>query len=175
MTVLKQAQRISKAIVEDNKKTVISLDMGLYKPEKQLLMLETSLHNKYILRPGELHTVMAMQRTIDSFVDNSGIDSACSQILNGNHVKRGLKAHSMTLLALFRLYKGVSFHSYPEIELELKRSPEDFNDAWETKSNETIRMTHSSLVDIVTEKEIVERMAAFDPSAKPMHKIFRTL
>lgn len=185
MTVLKQAQRISTAIVGENKKTVISLDMGLYKPAKQILMLQTDLQDKYILRPGELHTVMAMLRTIGSFIDNSGVDSAwiqsniygqstCNQIINGNHVKRGLKAHIMTLLTLFHLYKDVFFRSYPELELGLKGALDDFNDACDTKSSETIRGTHSSLVNVVTEKEIVKQMAEFDQSGKPMHKIFRT-
>lgn len=102
-------------------------------------MLQTDLQDKYILRPGELHTVMAMLRTIGSFIDNSGVDSAwiqsniygqstCNQIINGNHVKRGLKAHIMTLLALFHLYKDVFFRSHSELELALKGVLDDFNE-----------------------------------------------
>ena len=51
-----------------------------------------------ILRPGELHILMAQLRTIDAFIENSGIDMAwiesdlygpntVKQILEGNHVR----------------------------------------------------------------------------------------
>ena len=64
----------------------------------------------------------------------------------------------MTLLALFRLSKDVFFCSYTEKELKLKGPLEDFKNACETKSNETIQITHSSILDVVTEKEMVEQI-----------------
>ena len=67
-----------------------------------------------ILRPGELHIVMAQLRTIGAFIafDNSGIGlcrsvsglygpSTVRQIIHGNHVKRGENAHLITLQVLF--------------------------------------------------------------------------
>ena len=55
-----------------------------------------------ILRPGELHVVMAQLRTLGSFIENCGIDLCWSeselygpktvkQILNGNHAKEERK------------------------------------------------------------------------------------
>ena len=55
-----------------------------------------------------------MLRTIGCYIDNSGIDTAwlhadlygqttIKQILDGNHVKRGVKAHTVTLLSLFSM------------------------------------------------------------------------
>lgn len=44
-----------------DRKTVISLDMGLYQPAKKLQMQSRDLHH-LILRPGELHIVMAQLR-----------------------------------------------------------------------------------------------------------------
>lgn len=97
LTVLKQAQGISAVVVGPERKTVISLDMGLYKPAKQLQMSRNDL-NDIILRPGELHVVMAQLRSIGSYIENSGIDqtfieadvygpTTVKQIIEGKHVK----------------------------------------------------------------------------------------
>ena len=52
--------------------------MGLYQPAKKLQMARNDL-NHIILRPGELHVVMAQLRTIGSFIENSGIDLCWSE------------------------------------------------------------------------------------------------
>ena len=103
-----QAQNISTIVAGLERKTVISLDMGLYLPAKKLQMARNDL-NHLILRPGhdELHIVMAMLRTIGAYIDSSGIDmcwieselygpSTVKQIHDGNHVKIGEKAHMIT-------------------------------------------------------------------------------
>ena len=124
LTVLKQSQDIKTAVVGPSRKTVITLDLGLYQPAKQLQMSRTDLNN-IILRPGELHIVMAQLRTIGSYIENSGIDliwteadlygpSTVKQILEGNHVKRGQTAHVITLQALFNLYQEAFLVKYPE-------------------------------------------------------------
>ena len=115
LTVLKQAQAINVKVVGANRKTVISLDVGLYLPAKKLQMARDDL-NHIILRPGELHIVMAQLRSIGAFIENSGIDmawveselygpSTVKQIIDGKHVKRGETAHLVTLQALFILYQ----------------------------------------------------------------------
>ena len=117
-------------------KTVISLDMGLYKPAKKQEMARNDLGH-IVLRPGELHVLMAQLRTLGSFIDNSGIDlcwiesdlygpATVKQIINGNHVKRGLTAQIVTLQILFTLYQKVFLstlenHSVLRIE-ELARN-----------------------------------------------------
>ena len=63
-----QAQDISTKVVGPGKKTVISLDMGLYLPAEKLQMARNYL-NHLILRPGELHIVMAMLRTIGAYIE----------------------------------------------------------------------------------------------------------
>ncbi|CAH3151769.1 unnamed protein product, partial [Porites lobata] len=129
LTVLMQAQNISTIVVGSERKTVISLDMGLYLPSKKLQMARNDL-NHLILRPGELHIVMAMLRTIGAYIDSSGIDmcwieselygpSTVKQILDGNHVKRGEKAHMITLQALFALYLDGFLKTLPELRQSL--------------------------------------------------------
>jgi len=128
LTIVKQAQKIPTQV---DKKTVISLDMGLYQPAKKLQMAQNDLSH-LILRPGELHIVMAQLRTIGAFIENSGLDmcwteselygpATVKQILDGNHVKRGETAHLVTLQALFVQYQNAFFQSYRE---ELKHLEE---------------------------------------------------
>ena len=68
-----QAQGINAKVVGPDRKTVISLDMGLYKLAKQLQMARSDM-NHLVLRPGELHIVMAQPRTIGAYIENSGLD-----------------------------------------------------------------------------------------------------
>jgi len=68
-----QVQNIKTAVVGQNRRTVISLDMGLYQPAKKLQMTRQDLGH-ITVRPGELHIVMAQLRTIGAFIENSGLD-----------------------------------------------------------------------------------------------------
>ena len=62
-TVLMHAQAINIKVVGQQRKTIISLVMGLYMPAKKLQMARHDLNNR-ILPPGELHIVMAQLKTI---------------------------------------------------------------------------------------------------------------
>ena len=68
LTILTQAQDISVKVVGSERKTVVTLDMGLHKPAKQLQMAREDC--SHLVPP-----VMAMThfRTIGSYIDNSGI------------------------------------------------------------------------------------------------------
>ena len=95
----------------------------MYKPAQKLLMAKKTELSNIVLHPGELHIVIAMLRTIGYYIDNSGIDTAwlhsdlygqstIKQILDGNHVKRGVKAHTVTLLSLFSMnMEDISKHN----------------------------------------------------------------
>jgi len=100
LTIFMHAQTIKMKVVGQNRRTVISLDMGLYQLAKKLQMTRQDLGH-IILRPGELHIVMAQLRTIGVFIESSrldmcwvesDLDGPCTmkQILCGNHVKRWL-------------------------------------------------------------------------------------
>ena len=66
LTVLMQAQNIKTKVVGPTKKTIISLDMGLYQPAKKVQMARDDLKH-IILRPGELHILMAQLRMRGDF------------------------------------------------------------------------------------------------------------
>ena len=67
LTILMQEQHITTKVVDPDRKTVISLNMGLYQPAKKLQMSRQDLQH-LILRAGELHIVMAELRTIGAFI-----------------------------------------------------------------------------------------------------------
>ena len=58
--MLKQIQWINTVLVGKNRNTVITLDIDLYKPGKQLEKYCEDLQVQFILQLGELHAVMAM-------------------------------------------------------------------------------------------------------------------
>ena len=66
LTVLMQAQAINTKVVGQQRKTIISLVMGLYIPAKKLQMARHDLNNR-ILHQGELHIVMAQLKTIGAY------------------------------------------------------------------------------------------------------------
>ena len=75
LTVLRQAQAINVKVIGQRRKTIISLDMGLYMPAKKLQLACDDLSN-IILRLGELHIVMAQLTTFGAYIEKSGIDMA---------------------------------------------------------------------------------------------------
>ena len=108
-------QNITARVVGLGRKTVISLDMGLYQPAKKFQMARNDIQN-LILRPGELHIVMAQLRVIGAFIEDGGLDTCwieteiygsatAKKIRDGNHVQRGNAAHIVTLETLYELYQ----------------------------------------------------------------------
>ena len=94
--------------------------MGLYQPAKKLQMARDDL-NYILLCPGELHIVATDEKTIDVYIEASGIDMAwiesdlyspatVKQILKDNHIKRAETAHLITLQAFFILYQEAFLH-----------------------------------------------------------------
>ena len=177
LTVLKKAQGISTKVIGSDRKTVISLDMGLYRPAKQLQMARDDMDN-FLLRTGELHIVMAELRSIGGYIDNSGIDLSwieanlygpvtVKQILNCNHIARGLTAHIVSLEALFNLYQEAFFEQH----LELK-------DDEQQKSNKNdVQYCHANLINVIESLDVMDiyKMSRFDASkcSHPLVKFTR--
>ena len=64
-----QAECISASVIDPDQKTAIYLDMGLYKPAKQLQMAREDMDH-ITLRSGELHVVMAQLQCIGAYIEN---------------------------------------------------------------------------------------------------------
>lgn len=95
-----------------DRKTVITLDMALYERAKQLKNTRDDCKGKWVLRLGEMHTMMAALRAAESAIEDSGLYEAWSeydiygptttrQILEAKHMKRALEAHMTTVQALY--------------------------------------------------------------------------
>ena len=186
LTILMQAQAITAKIMGPGNKTVISLDMGLYQPAKKLQMARDDL-NHIILRPGELHVVMAQLRTLGSFIENSGIDLCWSesdlygpttvkQIIEGNHIKRAEEAHLTTLQALFILYQR-AFLSQQDSQMveEIEECARQLGSACDTGAKEEVKLASARMVEVIKSLEVIEKMKTFEErnSEIPEFQVFR--
>lgn len=185
LTILMQAQNIKAKVVGQNRRTVISLDMGLYQPAKKLQMTRQDLGH-IILRPGELHIVMAQLRTIGAFIENSGLDMCCVEsdlygpstvkhILGGNHLKRGEAAHMVTLQALFSLYQEAFFVRHPAVGTIVEKSANQLSDVCKTGDKQDITAKHKELAQTMTSTELAAKMEQFDADHEdsPLFKFTR--
>ena len=175
LTVLMQAQDIKTKIIGQSRKTVISLDLGLYQPAKKLQTAREDLHN-IILRPGELHIVMAQLRAIGKFIENSGLDmswieselygpATVKQIIEGNHVKRGETAHMITLQALSVLYLEAFNQQQDQALLtDFQQLSKLLGDTCAHSSKEKVRLEHEKLVQAIESMQVPEKIKAFDKS-----------
>jgi ethanolamine utilization microcompartment shell protein EutS len=172
LTVLKQAQAINTQIVGPEKKTVISLDMGLYKPAKQLQMSREDLGH-LVLRPGELHIVMAQLRVLGAAIEESGIDqlwieadifgsTTVKQILDAKHVRRAITAHVTSLQALFHLHQEVLVEKHPNIFSSLESAVNALSQAFKTGQEIEIKACHQTLVSAAEKLSLCEIATQFD-------------
>lgn len=110
MDILKRAANISALMVGENKRTIITLDGDLYGRAVKI----PNYKDRWIIRLGSLHTVIAALKCLGKYIEGSGIDVAwessgiygsatVSQIIEGRHIYRGIQAHTITLMALFHL------------------------------------------------------------------------
>ena len=115
LTVLKQAQNITTVVLGESQKAVVTFDLQLYEKAVKLQLHTAPALDHLVFWLGELHTVMAALRAIGSSIEDSGFDEAWveagiygsttkHQILEGNHMKRALTAHSMTYSVLSDLH-----------------------------------------------------------------------
>ena len=182
LTILKQAQGISAKVVGPERKTVVTLDMGLYKPAKQLQMVRDDCSH-IILRPGELHTVMAQLRSIGSYMDNSGLDlcwieaelygtATVKQILEGRHVNRGIRSHLTTLQALFTLYTDAFFIDKPDLLHKCAEKAQLLNKACTDEGEQQTKKAHEDMIHTIESLSILEKMREFDEvvSKRPLVK-----
>jgi hypothetical protein len=177
MTCMERLERVTTAIVGPDSKTVVTFDLGLYKPVCHLAMAKPDLSKNWVLRPGELHTVMAMLRAIGAFVEGTGLDCALtdlygdavlSQILAGKHVRRGIEAHTTLLLALYKCYTDVFFTHHKVIKDELDIEIKQLISVLQTVNVTEIKSVHNQTVTAVNKLKILSKMEEFD-NAKGEH------
>lgn len=112
MDILKRAMNISVLTVGPGRKTIVTFDGDLYKNAVKI----PNYKDKWIIRLGSLHTIIAALKCLGKYIEGSGIETAwetcgiygsatVNQILEGRHIYRGIQAHTVTLMALHSLYE----------------------------------------------------------------------
>ena len=76
LTVLKQAQNITTAVLGEGHKTVITFDLQLYLKAIKLQLHKAPALNHLVFRLGEMHTLMAALRALGTSIEDSGFDDA---------------------------------------------------------------------------------------------------
>ena len=125
-TALCLAQRINVSVVGIHSRTVITLDLDLYERAVKIRG-NTGHRNSWVLRMGELHIMFALLRSLRRYIEGSGLDdiwiekglygpAVIRQIFGGKHLKRGVEAHMVNLLALSGLYYDALAKENPLME-----------------------------------------------------------
>jgi hypothetical protein len=112
-------------------------------------------------------------------IEGSGIDEAwveaemyssitVEQIINGNHYRRALEAHEVTLQVLFDLWIEAFFSERPTVRTSLEASIEQVSKACVSKQG--VRAAHFSLLVTLESLNIEKQLAEFDAAhaAYPM-------
>ena len=130
--------------------------------------------------------VMAMLRNIRSYIDSSGIDMCCieselygpstvKQIVDGKHVKRGKRAHMITLQALFSLYLEAFLVCSPDVRRTLEELSTKVGEGCKEGTKENIQTAHHSSANAIQSSEVVKKMSDFDAAnaTNPLFTVFR--
>ena len=181
LTVLMQAQKITAVVMGENHKTVITFDLQLYEKAVKLQMHKAPDLDHLVFRIGEMHTIMASLRALGASIDGSGFDegwieaglygsTTTRQILEGNHMKRALTAHSITYSALSDL------HMEAFLKSESAKSNAEHNTVYDSVIQASVAMNtickegqyselgtkHKDLVMAMETDDLQERLLRFD-------------
>ncbi len=140
---------------------------------------------KWVLRIGELHTVMAALRAIGTSIEGSGINDAwieaglygpttTRQILEANHMKRALRAHVITSQALFDLYVSGLVNKYPAEFQEISLIVKDLNGKFKDAQHNEVVNIHEGLIAAMERHDIQNKIKQYDANSRPMAKVMRS-
>ena len=170
LTVNRYFQKVKEILGGPGSKTVITVDLGLYRPMQQLLMATNNKDS--ILMPGDLHIVMAQLRAIGTFIDMTGIpelwiesglysDTVCNRILEGKSVRRSIAAHVITLQVLVPLLLDAFFEAHPEEGRLCDSAAKNLSESWEADDKNAIKQEHFKLQDKLQILHIHEKLKVF--------------
>ena len=181
LTALMQAQKITAVVMGENHKAVFTFDLQLYERAVTLQMHKAPNLDHLVFRIGEMHSITASLRALGAAIDGSGFDegsieagrygsTTTRQILEGNHMKRALTAHSITYSALSDLHmeaflKSKSARSNAEHKNiysgEIQASIA-MNTICQKGRYSELGMTHKDLLTAMETDDLQERLLRFD-------------
>ncbi|KAL5007722.1 hypothetical protein ScPMuIL_016528 [Solemya velum] len=184
ITVLKQTQQINYTVMGPNNKTVITLDMALYERAKQLEMSRDDCKGKWVLRLGEMHTVVAALRAVCNAIEDSGLEEAwfeadiygpttTRQILEAKHMKRALEAHMTTVQALFDLYVEELFSENPNLRGPCTNSAQLIDRSCAQRIQQDMLRDQQNMLSTLESNNILEIMKQFDKKMESISPLFK--
>ena len=188
-TVLKQAWNITTVVLGESHKTVITFDLQLYEKAVKLQLHTAPALDHLVLRLGELHTVMTAIRALGTSIEDSGFHDAWveagiygsttkHQILDGNHMKYALTAHSMTYSVLSDLHveaflkteKYESGTDYPNTRL----AAFSMNTSCQEGSRQYSDLgAHIKILREMETEAFKEKLNDFHQKMEPQHPMFK--
>lgn len=181
VTALNQLTRLNELASGPEKKLIVTMDMDLYKRALKLEHLEPQYKDKWLLCPGAFHTVLCALRCLGRTIEGSGLDEAwqeadlyssvtTSQIINGNHHNRAMKAHQITLQALFDLQMEAFFEENPALRTSLQESVEKLTES--CRAQQDIYEAHRTFLLELEAMELEKLLHEFDErhNDQPMYR-----
>lgn len=127
---------------------------------------------KWVLKPGELHIIIAQLLTIGDFITESGIPelwiesnmygtSTARQIIEGKHVRRGLQAHITTTSSLMMLLLEEFCTENPTVIKDIAPQVANVASAFTKGEVADIREQHLKFVSTLEDKGILQKLHQF--------------
>lgn len=120
-TVVKKCMHVSSVLGQQY--TVITVDQALYCKLVELKWANPEYQEKLVVQLGGLHISMCFLKTIGKHMNGSGLaeawvesgllgPNATESVLNGKAYKRAMRAHKITIQAMWQLLMPVLLHMY---------------------------------------------------------------
>ena len=110
-TVMKKAQDICTSF--DQKDVVVSFDLAIYSKAKQIIWKYPDEFPDTLIRPGGFHIALNFLAVLSKRYQSLGIDAlvesgaygpgTLTSLMKGKSYNQGVRAHKLTMEALFRL------------------------------------------------------------------------
>jgi len=140
-------------------------------------MTRDDCKGKWVLRLGEMHTVMAALRAAGNATGDSGLDEAWSeadiygptttrQILEANHTKRALEAHMTTVQALYDLYVEEFFLDHPDLKGPCAVAAQQLDQSCVQHLQKQTLEKQQNMLAALDSQRVLKMLAAFDKKKK---------
>ena len=136
-------------------------------------MTRDDCKGKWVLRLGEMHTVMAALRAAGNAIKDSGLDEAWSeadifgptrtrQILEAKHMKRALEAHMTTAQALYDLYVEEFFLDHPYLKGPCVEAAQQLDQSCVQHLQQEMLKEQQNMLTILDSQRALKMMGEFD-------------
>ncbi|XP_063215639.1 uncharacterized protein LOC134527168 isoform X5 [Bacillus rossius redtenbacheri] len=178
LTVMRLLEKLNIYVNKTTNKVVVTADMAIYKPLKQFEMAKEDCKGKWILKPGELHIIIAQLRTIggipELWVECDLYSSVTmKQILEGRHVRRAIEAHLTTATTLNILLLEEFDKERPGKITLLQPLLDELAVSLQSHNETNIKQKHDAVMSFIKENRILEEIKRFVSCRKSVEPVFK--